>query len=283
MKFKLLLIFGLLSQIALYAQTKKAKNWYEFYRVMYDRISMGQKGKEVEDAIPNLDKNMSDAYKLSLERWDYSTMKDASTGESILDHKFANRIKLPISVKNGVYFSSAGILHTYGYIFSQLQTPYGLKGKRWIESRLDERLGLPAESFSPFAKKGEFLLNVTNALHSLIANTNKAVKQVGYLQETIVWKTKKKNFKANIYTYIYDLLPHPDYPDLKEKLLIYKSTSEKGQRFITAFPIDLNTVESIKQIKAENSNRFSPKYNWYIDPEWEVISYSTKGFKLNKN
>ena len=36
----------------------------------------------------------------------------------------------------------AGVLHTYGYLFSNLRTPFGLKRRRWVHPGLERSMDL---------------------------------------------------------------------------------------------------------------------------------------------
>lgn len=55
----------------------------------------------------------------------------------------------------------AGVQHTYGYLFSTIQTPFGKKRDRWTCTTLENALGLPADTLSPVPKSGTLLANAT--------------------------------------------------------------------------------------------------------------------------
>jgi hypothetical protein len=58
----------------------------------------------------------------------------------------------------------AGLEHTYGYLFSNLLTPYGYKRARWVQPDIETGLGLPTGSLSPTPTEGQgtFLGNITS-------------------------------------------------------------------------------------------------------------------------
>lgn len=55
----------------------------------------------------------------------------------------------------------AGLEHTYGYLFSLLETRYGFKRGRWVRPDVEEGLNLPKRVLSPFPSEGTLLSNVT--------------------------------------------------------------------------------------------------------------------------
>jgi hypothetical protein len=55
----------------------------------------------------------------------------------------------------------AGLLHTYGYLFSVLETPYGFKRERWLETDIEDAFGLDASTLSPSPLSGTLLSNAT--------------------------------------------------------------------------------------------------------------------------
>ncbi|MFO0975830.1 MAG: hypothetical protein U0996_05490 [Planctomycetaceae bacterium] len=55
----------------------------------------------------------------------------------------------------------AGIQHTYGYLFSTIQTPFGKKRDRWTSTGLERVLGLQHDTLSPVPSSGTLLANAT--------------------------------------------------------------------------------------------------------------------------
>lgn len=56
----------------------------------------------------------------------------------------------------------AGIIHSYGYMLSVLQTPYGYKRARWVLPTIETGFGLPKKTISPAPRKGTLLQNSTS-------------------------------------------------------------------------------------------------------------------------
>jgi hypothetical protein len=55
----------------------------------------------------------------------------------------------------------AGFEHTYGYLLSNLKTPYGFKRLRWVRPDIEKGFGLEESVISPNPKKGDLLANLT--------------------------------------------------------------------------------------------------------------------------
>lgn len=55
----------------------------------------------------------------------------------------------------------AGLQHTYGYLFSTVETPYGFKRDRWVETDIETAFGLDASTLGPYPKHGTLLTNAT--------------------------------------------------------------------------------------------------------------------------
>ena len=58
-------------------------------------------------------------------------------------------------------YPHAGLQHTYGYLFSIIDTPYGKKRDRWTGTSLESGLGLPLTVLAPSPEEGTLLSNVT--------------------------------------------------------------------------------------------------------------------------
>lgn len=55
----------------------------------------------------------------------------------------------------------AGVMHTYGYLLSNLETPFGFKRERYTQPVVENGLGLAKGSLSPRPKEGTLLANLT--------------------------------------------------------------------------------------------------------------------------
>lgn len=275
------------------ARPASAKMGYDMYAKLYDRLSSGATAPALEDELPGLAKNLQTAKDISAKYWTDSTIFDELAKENILSDKVLDGLGIRHENSGGVVHVPAGMMHTYGYLFSQLKTAYGLKGKRWIESRVDERIGLPAGTFSPLPPKGEFASNVTVAYLGLAgvkvsiptaAKLKPKAKAAGFVEQKVEWRTPGgKTEKASVFTHLVPLKPLPGFETKDAYLLIYTVLSGGKRRLVTGFPIEAGFAGSIMKTPAGNAPSFKPRYNLYVDPSWTVVSQETKGWQPSKS
>ncbi len=283
------LVFAVVSVAAAKQAHRKqsAQERYAFYKTLYARLEKGETRKKLEDSIPALDRNMRVALAISKTFWTRSTTYDELAKTEILPKEILTRLGIPFDVTSGVIHVPAGLMHTYGYLFSQLETRFGLKGKRWVEGRLDERMGLPPGTFSPFAASsragGEFLSNLTQELKRAVSGQNKTAPHFGYLAEKVTWKTVS-GFprEADIRTHLVNLKLLAGMTTTDVKLLVYE-VRFKGEKpkFVTAFPVSREFVDGIVSQKPGTAAEFRPRYNLYVDPSWKTVNYENLGFRMS--
>lgn len=257
---------------------------YELFAKLHERLLQGESAASLEDTIPDFTAKLAAARRVSARHWADSTPYDELAKQYILSRKVLDAIGIEHKVTHGVVHVPAGLMHSYGYLFSQLQTAFGLKGKRWIESRLDERLGLPAGTFSPFAERGEFLDNLTRALHYAIRPKTRDHRYHGYVLEELTWIAEgRKRVQAKIYTHLVDLDELSDLKTSDVKLLVHEiAYGQQRPLLVTAFPVDRAFVASIEATPVEITNAFKPRFNLYIDPSWQVVERRSYGFRPAK-
>jgi hypothetical protein len=261
---------------------------YADYAKLFNRLAAGETAADIENVIPSLRRSLAAADEVSKRWWTDSTSYDEFAHDQILPDPVMDALGIAHETTNDVEHASAGIMHTYGYLFSQLKTKYGLKSKRWIESRLDERLGLPARTFSPLPPQGEFLANVTSALTHLcgfdadLPGATKAVphaRMLGAVEETVQWRRPDgATVDAIVRTRLVALAPLPGVMSSDTHLLIYDYESAGEHRFVTAFPVESSFAKTILDSKPSTDNAFKPRFNFYVDPDWNLVSSRSSGF-----
>ena len=271
------------------AAPASAAQSYETYAKLYARLMNGATAQSLEDVLPKLSVNLKTANEVSSKYWTDSTPFDEIAKSYILPDNVLDALGIRHETTGGVVHVPAGLMHTYGYLFSQLRTPYGLKGKRWIESRLDERLGLPAGTFGPVPPQGEFASNVTTAFLKLVgerpslpaaAKLKLKAKAAGSVEQKVMWKTSDgKTEKASVFTHLVPLKTLPDYETTDAYLLIYSVVRDGRRLLVTGFPVDQKFADMIMKTPAGKDAAFKPRFNLYIDPSWVVVSQDNRGYK----
>ncbi|MBI2386746.1 MAG: hypothetical protein HYV14_12125 [Elusimicrobia bacterium] len=262
---------------------------YEAYAKLHARLMDRDDAKRLEDALPRLRRNLKIARTVSDLYWTDCTIFDELAKAEILEEKAMKGLGIRREVTGGVAHAPAGVMHTYGYLFSQLRTAYGLKGKRWIESRLDERLGLPAGTFGPLPPEGEFASNLTSTLLHLIGAPAKiahatsvapAERTLGRVEQRVTWRTPAgKTMKAVVSTYLAPLMPLPGLETTDNFLLIYEVYRDGRHRFTTAFPVGKDFADAVMATKPGNEPAFKPRFNLFVDPAWTVAEQENLGWR----
>ena len=278
--------------LTLPASAAPAKLSYETFARLHARLLDKDTARSLEDELPRLSRSLKIARKVSAKYWTDCAVFDELAKAEILPEKAMNGLGIRREVTGGVAHSPAGVMHTYGYLFSQLQTAYGLKGKRWIESRLDERLGLPAGTFSPVAPEGEFAANLTSVLLQLIgaparvahaARLEPAKRTLGRVEQRVTWRTPDGGtVKASVFTHLTALQPLPGVETTDEFLLIYEVARDGRHRFTTAFPVGKDFAAAIMDAKPDAEPAFKPRFNLFVDPSWTVAAQDNLGWRADK-
>ncbi|MDD5302857.1 MAG: hypothetical protein PHS14_07065 [Elusimicrobia bacterium] len=274
------------------ANQAPAKIDYETFARLHARLMDGDSAKRLEDALPRLSRNLKIAADVSGTYWTDCTIFDELAKAEILPEKAMKGLGIRREAAGGVVHAPAGVMHTYGYLFSQLQTAYGLKGKRWIESRLDERLGLPAGTFSPLTAEGEFASNLTSALFQLIgapakvahaAKLKPAAKAIGRVEQRVTWKAPDgKTVKAAVFTHLVPLAPLTGLTTSDDYLLIYEMLRDGRHRVTTAFPVGQGFADAIMGTKPDKEPVFKPRFNLYVPPAWTVTAQENLGWRAGE-
>ena len=170
---------------------------------------------------------------------------------------------LKVNCDENFIFNHAGLTHTYGYLMSNLQTPFGFKRARYVAGESEAGFGLSSGLFSGLPTQGSLLSNLTNfagmiafrdhpemlptlkSEASELANFNYQKLKVSRLVELV----QNERFTLELRT---DIVPFilPNNKGNNAALLIYSiDFHAKGQnsqpRLITVFPVDKNFASGI--------------------------------------
>jgi hypothetical protein len=184
----------------------------------------------------------------------------------------------------------AGVEHTYGYLLSNLKTPYGYKRLRWVRPDIEKGFGLEEGSISPAPKDGGLLANVTyfagriafrgehptekkaRRVLDRMGGVSKSVRTYRYdrvhgrrLKETLVLSDDRT---VEIRT---DFVPFTaasgEATGGNTELLIYsvRDSAEKLPYLVTAFPIAKGFSDGALDPKNLGSGKpISTRYNLFV-------------------
>jgi hypothetical protein len=167
----------------------------------------------------------------------------------------------------------AGLAHTYGYLLSNLVTPYGYKRERWTLPTIDDGFGWLRGPVSPAPDKGTLLVNVTllagkiafrddkSRLDELsasgagaapeIASLNTSTLAIRRLTETVQLAGSAESGSASrTVTLFTDLVKLPfasQDPKALTYILVYSITDTEvaGRRLITLFPMTEAAADAV--------------------------------------
>lgn len=79
--------------------------------------------------------------------WGHSTVVDEHVGAPVIDRELFDLLHETAGIPAEFPVGNAGVVHVYGYFFSDVPTPYGYKRDRWNDGVLARSLGRPASAF----------------------------------------------------------------------------------------------------------------------------------------
>ncbi|MCK6509453.1 hypothetical protein L6R29_05725 [Myxococcota bacterium] len=110
--------------------------------------------------------------------WGKSRNWDEHTKQQIVEPAILDAIGRMAGTEMCGTVLHAGLLHTYGYLFSLVETPFGYKRDRWLHEEMGARFGLPDDTFSPLPQEGSLLLNLTYFLGSIVFSPQAAQRRI---------------------------------------------------------------------------------------------------------
>ena len=223
--------------------------------------------------------------------WGQSYNFDSGAKKIIVDPKIIGELQARFNIKNDNNIVHAGIIHTYGYLFSVINTPYGYKRKRWIAPTLNFAFNMEANSLSPEAIEGGMFSNITffagslafkdKTQLSLLKNVANEVFTFDYSKLDV---TRVEEILPE-YTLVTTLvkLPRKKAGEENDYLLIYSTISKKLNKelLVTAFPVNQDSYNKIVASETLGPDqKITLRYNAYL----QDLGKDLKGIrKLIKN
>lgn len=180
----------------------------------------------------------------------------------------------------------AGLEHTYGYLFSLIETPYGFKRERWTSTSLESGFGIERSLLGERPMAGTLLANLTWFLANIVFRGEPAhLSSLAGIATAVAPELAAYDFgqirgdrvieripagsgrTVSIFT---DLIPFPHStatPDAANTLLVYSArASEKSRtKLITAFAINQAAVREItNSIDPKKQVPIRLRYNAYL-------------------
>lgn len=224
--------------------------------------------------LNQIENDSKDPYLLMF--WGQSSNEDASNNKTIVDEKVLNQINKKFNYHQNNKVSHAGIIHSYGYMFSRLMTPYGYKRKRWLDRTLNYAFSFTDESLSPQTKSGSLLSNITYFIGmisltnktklELLKNVSTEVRRFNYESLHVSTLTEKVDHMTikTFFVHFPKILPN----DENRYLLIYtlEDSRLKNEQLITAFPVNEGMVKAAQKTSELGLNKkVTLRYNAFYE------------------
>lgn len=287
------------------AETSEDCPWASVSRILATDLRTSVSTEEmIASLLPQLDRQLKidaqlDGYK---NLWGQSLNYDEYAQSEIVEPKVLDAIfreaKAP---KRDDHVVHAGFEHTYGYLFSNLKTPFGYKRARWVRGELESGFGLPQATLGPNTKEGTLFSNLTyfagkiafrdtpsrlKALESGNTHVATALRDFKYDSLKVARLTERVSVKEG--GFLKSLNPFSDSDELhvinlrtdivafpknmnthgNSHLLIYSidDSRKSGPALITAFPVDATFVEKLSALENLGEGKtITTRYNAFVE------------------
>lgn len=226
-----------------------------------------------------------------LSLWGQAKNFDENAKSVIVDQKILECLAIKLNLKNAVALQDgfetvhAGLQHTYAYLFSQIETPYGYKRARWTGGELESGFGLSQKALNPETKNGSFLANVTyffarwafqddSELINKLKISGRKFKSVS--KELMDLKTDDFQVVQMVESVLdKPIILHTTFVKMDAKKLISKNTHllvywvedtlSRKKYLITGFPVETSFVDRVLDEKNLGSKKvITTHYNAWI-------------------
>lgn len=221
-----------------------------------------------------------------LAMWGRSVNFDENARQIIVHPEIMKAISTLAGVAMHGRIVHAGLEHTYGYLFSLIETPYGFKRERWTSCALEQGFQLEQTLLSEHPKAGTLLANLTWFLgHIAFRGEASQLAKLATLKQAIASELVVYDFsRLNVIRVIEkfagrtqqsvsvftDLVHFPqplDDPNAANTLLVYsaRSGTHSQTKLITAFTLRDNAARKIMDsVNATKRVAIELRYNAYI-------------------
>ena len=217
--------------------------------------------------------------------WGRSLNVDEFAGQTIVHPAILHAIGELAGVRIRGRVVHAGLQHTYGYLFSLIETPFGAKRDRWVSTAMERGFGIEASLLGEAPAQGTLLANLTGFLARIAFRDDlPLLRRAAKLRPAIAPElaafdvtrlsvcriVEEATLPARTVQLITDLVPYPQPPadpEAESTLLIYSvRLGVRGPtRLVTAFPMRPAAVQKLKDAVPEVGDvDLRPRYNAYV-------------------
>lgn len=229
--------------------------------------------------------------------WGLSLNFDSGAKKQIIDDEIIGNLQEMFHIQNDNKIVHAGVTHTYGYLFSVLNTPYGFKRKRWIDPTLNFAFSFSGKSLSPETSEGGLLSNLTYFIGTIafkfpkdreslksLKNVSSEVKHFDYSKlntKTLEEAILQRGVGTQMLRTTLVELPLKSHDEENDFLLIYSFLNSLTQKevLITAFPIKGDAyLKIVESANLGGNQSITVHYNAYLEGLMEQNLSGTRIF-----
>ncbi|WP_146070096.1 amino acid deaminase [Cryobacterium sp. Y29] len=182
------------------------------------------------------------------ERWAHSTVLDENTETPVVSRELFETLHSEAGLPSSWPVGNAGLLHVYGYLLSNVPTPYGYKRDRWIDGRMAAVLGMNPTYFLPWATEpGTLLKRVTDAVFPILTEHHPRPITVARFDD-VVDQESGRFFRTAIV----------NDRNNEQSALIYGVGHGAALKVVTVFPVSEPTTVWLEALRSEPPR---PRYN----------------------
>jgi len=218
-----------------------------------------------------------------LDYWGASRNHDENVGLRIVEPGALKVIAHLARHRLPVRACHSGLLHTYGYLFSTIRTPFGCKRDRWVEPTVERGLGL-RDVLRPMPRQGSLLHNATwwfarvawsddarlrRRLERTVEGVAGDVLDYDYRKLRVTRITERVRLPDRRLVELHSELvafPHANQRGPQALLIYWYRTTAHGRRLMTAFPV---FADAVRELRARARGRapveVRPRYNALVD------------------
>ncbi|MEZ6091413.1 MAG: hypothetical protein R3C05_26030 [Pirellulaceae bacterium] len=214
-----------------------------------------------------------------LARWGLSKNFDEVAMRELVSERILELIESVTGVPMFEPACHAGLQHTYGYLLSLIETPFGYKRSRWLSGTIERGFDLPTGSLQAFPRRGTLLSNLTVFLSHFSLDDQPKPTTIGvtssfhlthrssFAIRRIVESICSPAGSENTIHFRTDLVPFPRRGEPNPYLLIYTIQKEDdAAKLITAFPVgDAMCDELTEPSRFGDEQSITLRFNGFVD------------------
>ncbi len=179
----------------------------------------------------------------------------------------------------------AGIEHTYGYLVSDLETPYGFKRARWVRDDVEMGFGLPRGVLGPKPSAGTLFGNVTffagriafrtpedaaeaSAVDAGGANVAPELRafDFGSLEIVRIEETVQLDRTVTLRTAYVAFTGRTPAPDGNTDFRVYSIRDGARARLISMFPVNPSSrAKALERSRMGEAQMITPQFNAVVN------------------